>query len=123
MVIGDPVTVNKAGAVRLTELTVPPPVPGGVWHEPSPRIYVVLLQVPVHSPRMSVEAASANPEPVPFNGPFKTVDSTKVPEVVIGDPVTVIPENPVRPTLETPPPPPLHAVRVGGATRLAQFRQ
>lgn len=36
-VIGDPVTHNGLTAVAPTLLTVPPPVPGGVAHVPSPR--------------------------------------------------------------------------------------
>jgi len=47
-VIGEPVTVNTLGAVRATLLTVPPPVPGGVAHVPSPRQNVVeLAEVPL----------------------------------------------------------------------------
>lgn len=40
-VMGEPDTENPAGTVCATLLTVPPPVPGGVAHVPSPRQKVV----------------------------------------------------------------------------------
>jgi hypothetical protein len=43
VVIGEPVTVKKVGAVIATDVTVPePPVPGGVAHVPSARKNVVV---------------------------------------------------------------------------------
>ncbi len=37
VVIGEFVMLKTDGAVRPTLSTVPPPPPGGDWHEPSPR--------------------------------------------------------------------------------------
>lgn len=52
---------------------------------------------------MSDDVAVVNPDPVPFNGPFKVVVMARVPELVIGDPAMLRPEGTVSATLVTVP--------------------
>lgn len=87
-------------------------------HEPSPRKYVVASHVPPHRLVTSPDAAVVNalvplplaiPErvatPVPPAAGFNVPEIANVPEVVIGEPVTLKPEGTVNATLVTVPVP------------------
>jgi hypothetical protein len=61
---------------------------------------------PLNNPTMSLAAAVVNPLPLPLIGPERLVETTSVPAVVTGVPVTEKPVGMARPTLVTVPDPP-----------------
>lgn len=110
LVTGELATEKPDGMVSPTLVTVPPPPPPpGTTQEPSPRKKVVESQVPDHRLITLELAAVVNPVPVPRNNPFSVVLIASVPDVVMGEPVTLKPDGTVNPTLVTVPAPPLAA--------------